>query len=259
MTDDQEKSDAGKALSVLGAKKGGEARAKALSAEERSRIAREAVEARWRNAGKLQTPRATHKGNFKEEFGLDVDCYVLNDEGRTAVISQRGMAQALGFSPQGGSRFPRFLSGKNIASYIGLDLRQKLTQPVIFQSPTAGSGVGPTGRVFGFDVTILIDMCKAIVSAESDGKLLPNQRGIAKQAHVILSASAKAGIKGWCMHLLATTPQGKRLSRPLNSTCARRPEIMRRNFQTSFMKNGIGYIGSQNRSAISRGSLCISL
>jgi hypothetical protein len=189
-------SEGAKVLSALGAAKGGLARAKKLTPEERSESARAAVEARWRNAGKPQMPRATHKGNFKEEFGLDVDCYVLDDDAHTAVISQRGMAQALGFSPQGGSRLPRFLSGKNIAPYIGLDLRQKLTQPVIFQSPLAGSGVGPSGRVYGFDVTILIDMCKAIVAAENDGKLLPNQRGIAKQAHVILNASAKAGIKG---------------------------------------------------------------
>jgi hypothetical protein len=45
----------------------GEARAKSLSAEERSRIAREAVEKRWERAGKLRPEseriglRATHK------------------------------------------------------------------------------------------------------------------------------------------------------------------------------------------------------
>src|SRR5262249_15504488 len=76
-----DKSEAAKALSKLGASKGGKARAKALSAEERSRIGREAVEARWRAEGKLQeVPRYTHKGTFKEDFGIDVECYVLNDE-----------------------------------------------------------------------------------------------------------------------------------------------------------------------------------
>lgn len=189
-------SEAAKALSALGAAKGGLARAKKLTPEQRSEIARGAVEARWRMAGKDPMPRATHKGNFQQEFGFDVDCYVLDDEAHTAVISQRGMAQALGFSPHGGSRFPRFLGGKNIAPYIGLELRQKLEQPVIFQSPMAGSGTGPSGKVYGFDVTLLIDVCKAIVAAENDGKLLSNQRGIARQAHIILNASAKAGIKG---------------------------------------------------------------
>ena len=70
-------SEAAKTLSLLGAAKGGDARAKGLSAEERSRIAREAVETRWRNAGKLRPTveqlRATHKGSFKEEFGIDVE------------------------------------------------------------------------------------------------------------------------------------------------------------------------------------------
>jgi hypothetical protein len=106
------------------------------------------------------------------------------------------MAQALGFSKQGGGRLPRFLSGKNIAPHIGLELRQKLEQPVIFQGPQAVSGSGPSGKVYGFDVTLLIDVCKSIVAAEASGDLLSSQKKIAAQAHIILSASAKAGIKG---------------------------------------------------------------
>jgi hypothetical protein len=45
-------------------------------------------------------------------------------------------------------------------------------------------------------VTILIDICKAIVVAEADGKLRKSQANIAQQAHIIINASAKAGIKG---------------------------------------------------------------
>jgi hypothetical protein len=187
-------SNAAKELSKLGASKGGEARAKSLTADERTAIARAAVEARWRKAGKLiETLQATHKGNFKEDFGIDVDCYVLNDEAKSAFISQRGMGVALGFSTQGGGRFPTFINGKTIAPYLGLELREKLTHPVIFQGPKAVSG---TNRLHGFDVTLLIDVCKAIVAAEADGKLLKSQKTMAKQAHIILNASAKAGIKG---------------------------------------------------------------
>jgi hypothetical protein len=192
-----DKSEAAKALSSLGASKGGKARARSLSPDERSRIAREAVETRWRNAGKLrETPRATHKGSFKEEFGIDVECYVLDDEARTAVISQRGMGQALGFSKQGGGRLPRFISGKTIAPYLGLGLKEKLSKPLVFQGPPTVSGSPSIEKVYGFDVTLLIDVCKAITAAEADGKLLPSQANIAKQAHIILNASAKAGIKG---------------------------------------------------------------
>jgi len=189
-------SEAAKELSKLGAAKGGAARAQKLSADRRREIARAAVEARWAKEGKEPIPRATHKGNFKAEFGFDVDCYVLNDEAKTAVISQRGMGRALGYSPQSAGRFPRLIGSKNLAPYIGPELRGKLENPLIFQwqSPVQGS---PTiDKVHGFDVTLLIDACKAIVSAEADGKLFPNQKHVAKQAHVILNASAKAGIKG---------------------------------------------------------------
>src|ERR1017187_4539540 len=45
-------SDAARELSRLGASKGGQARAKALTSAERSEIARRAVEARWAKTGR---------------------------------------------------------------------------------------------------------------------------------------------------------------------------------------------------------------
>jgi hypothetical protein len=195
-------SEAAKALSLLGASKGGEARAKSLSSEERSRIAREAVEKRWANAGKLRPEserlglRFTHKGSFEKEFGIDVECYVLNDENKTAVISQRGMGEALGFSKQSGGRFPRFISGKAIADYLGPELKQKLENPLVFQPSPAVPNSQMMDKIHGFAATLLIDVCRAIIKAEADGKLKQNQANIAKQAHIIVNASAKAGIQG---------------------------------------------------------------
>jgi hypothetical protein len=186
-------SEAAKELSRLGAAKGGLARANKLSPEERSASARKAVQARWEKAGKLPLPRATHKGNFKEDFGIDVDCYVLNDDAKTAVISQRGMGQAIGLG-ESGSRLPRFIEGKAISGFVGPELREKLAQPLIFQARVGGPET--LTQVHGYDVTILIDLCKTITNAEADGKLLRSQANVAKQAHIILNASAKAGIKG---------------------------------------------------------------
>lgn len=190
---DQSASEAARQLSLLGATKGGEARAKKLSAERRREIGRAAIQARWEKAGKLPLPLATHKGNFKEDFGIDVDCYVLNDAAHTAVISQRGMGAALGLG-EGGSKLPRFVEGKVISNYVGPELREKLGKPVIFQAQVGGPET--LTRVHGYDVTILIDLCKAITQAEADKKLLPHQVNLAKQAHTIVNASAKAGIKG---------------------------------------------------------------
>lgn len=187
---------------VKGRAKGGLKRAEVLSPEERRAIAQKGAAARWGE----KPSQATHKGSFKEEFGIDVDCYVLNDAAKSAFISQRGMAAALGFSSQGGGRFPRFLSGKTIAPYLGLDLREKLDNPVTFLGPKVVSESPSTSRLYGFDVTLLIDVCKAITRAEADGKILPSQKHIAKQAHIIVNASAKAGIKGLVYALAGYSP-----------------------------------------------------
>jgi hypothetical protein len=194
MSKSKDLSAAAKQLSLLGAAKGGEARAQKLSAERRSEIARGAIQARWEKAGKVPMPRATHRGSFEEEFGIDVDCYVLDDVNKTAVISQRGMGEALGLS-KGGSRFPKFIKGGRISAYIGRELGEKLEKPLIFQGQPLGANIAPQ-VIYGYDVTILIDVCKAIQAAEADRKLIAGHRKIAKQAHVIVNASAKAGIKG---------------------------------------------------------------
>src|ERR1700757_2592942 len=103
----------------------GLARAASLSPEQRAEIARRAAEVRW--GPKLL--RATHKGNFKEKFGIDVECYVLDDIEKTAVVSQTGMARALGLSPRG-HVFPRFITSQAMAESVSTDLRQKTENPV---------------------------------------------------------------------------------------------------------------------------------
>ena len=137
-------------------------------------------------------PKAIKKGNILNDLGIDVDCYVLDDEDRTAVISQTGMSRSLGFPESaGGSRLPRFVLGKTMSKYIGPELRKKLDNPLIFQGFTVGLDV------HGYDVTILIDICKAILTARSNNELMePRYDNIVKQAQVLTTASAKAGIKG---------------------------------------------------------------
>jgi hypothetical protein len=177
---------------IMGKAKGGVARAAKLTPEKRSDIAKTAAIARWG----ARPPQWTHKGNFQKDFGIDVDCYVLNDDQKTAVISQRGMGVALGLGTHSGSRLPRVVGGKTVSQYIGPEVRGKLNNPLIFQAITVGQGGPPVQKIYGFDVTLLIDVCKAIVAAEADGKLHKSQLRMARQAHIILNASAKAGIKG---------------------------------------------------------------
>jgi len=170
---------------------GGFARAEKLEPERRKAIAKKAAIARWGEKPLV----AIRRGNFNEEFGFDADCYVLDDERNTAVLSQRGMAAALGFTGKGGNNLIRFITGKGISPYIGSELREKIDHPIVFKREKGGSdgSVAPFSK--GYDVTVLIDLCNAVVNADNNGAVIKSQEQIAKQVRVIISSSAKSGIQ----------------------------------------------------------------
>lgn len=164
------------------------ARAKSLDGATRSAISRKAAAARWGY-------KALHKGSFLSEFGVDVDCYVLNDPLKTAVISQRGMGQAIGLSRRG-ERLKEFTGSQTMVPYIGHVLRNKLENPLEFQRGAAAAENQISAKAYGYDVTMLIDLCKAILEANSSGKLKGSRYvKMIQQAQVIIGASAKSGVR----------------------------------------------------------------
>ena len=58
---------------------------------------------------------------------------------KTAVVSQTGLANALGFSPRGNA-LPRFLSTQAMSGVVGAELREKLTNSLKFQWGSGGAG-----------------------------------------------------------------------------------------------------------------------
>lgn len=80
-------------------------------------------------------------------------------------------------------------------------MRLKLEQPLKFQVKGGGAQAALSN---GFDVTLLIDICRAIIDVEH--LLDRQQKHVAVQAHVILNASAKAGIKGLVYALAGYSP-----------------------------------------------------
>ena len=166
---------------------GGHARREKLTPERRSEIAKKAALARHQN----KPPIAIRKGNFKEDFGFDVDCYVLNNETHTAVISQRGIGDALNLG-DGGSRLTRFIEYQYMQDFIGSDLRDKLKNLLIFQV-SADKSSGPAAFGKGYDATVLIDLCNAILSAKQAGERVSEK--VIIQAQIIISACAKSGIQ----------------------------------------------------------------
>lgn len=182
--------------------KGGVARANALTPEKKKEIAAKAAAARW---GTRQL-RATHKGNFELHFGIDAECYVLDDPTKTAVMTQRSIAAALGLSKPGGKDFERLVERKGISKHLGAEVLAKVHQPVEFKADFPG-GKQPGLIIKGYSADLLIDVCNAILKAQAAGDLRENQENIAKQAAVVIGASAKAGIQGLVYALAGYRPE----------------------------------------------------
>jgi hypothetical protein len=175
--------------------KGGIARREALSPETRAEIAKKAAAARW-------GVKASHRGNFQEQLGIDVECYVLEDTEKTAVISQTGMARALGLTSRANA-LPRFLANKVMSENGGAELLQKMENPIKFQWGTGGAGMPPS-TIHGFDSSLLIDICNTIIANEK--QLGERYATVAHQAHIIVGASARLGIRNLVYALAGYNP-----------------------------------------------------
>ncbi len=171
--------------------KGGVARAKSLSTERKREIASKAAAARWGSAAL----KATHKGNFQADFGIDAECYVLDDAVKTAVMSQRGIAAALGLSSPGGKDFERLVDRKWLSKHLGAEVLEKIHQPIEFKWIYPGAKQNAV-KIKGYSADLLIDVCNAILKAKAAGELRESQENLARQAAIVVSASAKAGIQG---------------------------------------------------------------
>jgi len=174
---------------------GGARRAEILPPERRTEIAQRAAAARW-------GLKASHRGNFQERLGIDVECYVLEDGDKTAVISQTGMARALGLSSRGNA-LPRFLANQVMSGAVGAELKEKIENPLKFQWSDLGAGTPPVA-VHGFESSLLIDICNAIIASEA--ALGDRYAAIARQAHIVVGASARLGIRDLVYALAGYSP-----------------------------------------------------
>ena len=184
-----------------GRAKGGKKTAELMTPEQKAERARKGALARW-GAKPLV---AIRKGNFEKEFGVDVECYVVNDEKKTAFISQTGMASVLGLSPRGSS-FPKFITSQAMAESVSAELKQKLEKPLVIQWGSGGAEQ-PPALINGFEASLLIEVCNAIADAARRGKLGTRYAKVIQQAAIINGASAKAGITGLVYALAGYRPE----------------------------------------------------
>src|SRR4030043_1301830 len=94
-------SEHARALSAIGAQKGGKARAARLTKEKRQQIARRAAEARWDKEQQTNPdiPRATKYVGKLDLGGYQISCAVLDNGQR--ILVERSMANALGTKGSG--------------------------------------------------------------------------------------------------------------------------------------------------------------
>jgi hypothetical protein len=172
---------------------GGKARAAKLSREQRQEIARRAVQARWDKAGNRPVlPRATHGSpDHPLQIGnIEIPCYVLDDGRR--VIVQAGVITALGMvkggsSHKGGTRLAKFVGQDRVKPFAPEGLIDRTSEPVQFLTSTGTPA-------FGFEATILPDICDAVLDARKAGKLTAKQLHIADRCEILVRAFSRVGI-----------------------------------------------------------------
>ena len=185
-------SEAGKALSSLGASKGGHARAKRLSPERRREIALNAIETRWSKEGKLdRIAQATHGSPDRPlKIGdIEIPCFVLEDGRR--MLAQRGMIMGLGMSPGGSShgqdRMVKFATQDRLKPFTSEKLKPGTLNPIEFRTPDGR-------RTLGYEATLLADMCDAVLEARKQRALTKKQQHIATRCEILVRGFARVGI-----------------------------------------------------------------
>ncbi len=185
-------SSAGRELGRLGAKKGGLARARALTPAERSEIARRAVRARWAKSGKVLAapvggaptadglPRSLFHGHLTMD-GVGLEGHVLSDGRR--VLEDEGVHEAFTGeeAPDTLDRILRKLPrGSGLAGFPS----------VVFRRPALPDPAS------GYEAATVAAMCELLLCARAAGPLKKQPARAAAVAETLLRSTATAGIVG---------------------------------------------------------------
>lgn len=172
----------------------GQARANALTPDERSAIARRAALTRHRK----DMPNAIAEGILKMG-DLRMPCAVLDDADNTRVLTQNGFLKAIGRHPfaSGGTgsaidETPPFLRPKNIKEFISEDL-ERSSKPILYLPRNRTSGDAGVG--YGYRARLLPDVCWVYQDAMIAGKLLSSQQHIGESCRSFLKALTNFAIE----------------------------------------------------------------
>lgn len=170
-----------------------------MTKEQRSAIAKKGAAARWKD----KPLKATHRGNFMDEFGIDAECYVLDDEVKTVVVTKTGLSQLLGIGEHARD-LDQLLSAQYMSKYRDLELLRKMENPYKFQLTSKSKTVH---QAYGYDITAIVDIGRALIEAKENDDLPSSRLKAAAAAQKLINSSAKAGIKGVAYALAGYRPE----------------------------------------------------
>jgi len=176
-------------MNNTGKVKGAIARAKKLSPEERSTIASKAAIARW--SGDVLNAICGSPDHPLKIGDIEIQCYVLEDE--TRVLSQRELQQGIGLSKSGPTSTGEHRLKNLIARISAGDLEANVKLMSSVQNPIKFRT--PHGNIaYGYEATILADICDAVLVARKEGYLQKQQMHIAERCEVLVRGFARVGI-----------------------------------------------------------------
>ncbi len=190
----------GKTPEQFGAE-GGAARAKSLTKEQRSDIARRGAAAKWAKAMNVELRQALRAAPLVVG-DIEFDCAVLDDKGNTRVVSETKFMEAMGMyrsgalstrrrqQDDGRAQIPLSLAHKNLKPFIDQHLGSVHASMLSYRTPE-GSIV-----TAGIPATLIPKICEVWIDADRAGVLGPRQKLIAKKADILHRGLAHVGIIG---------------------------------------------------------------
>lgn len=121
---------------------------------------------------------------------LEIPCYVLDNGMR--VFSGRGIQKAIGYDSKSGQWMNSFCKMNGVSSYLCAgdnSISERLSKPIKFKRNNAG---GSQSTANGYEVTLLVDICSAIIDANRAGVF--DNDVIVRNADIIIRSVAKVGI-----------------------------------------------------------------
>jgi hypothetical protein len=119
------------------------------------------------------------------------------------LLTKKGLAQLLNIGDTG-KTVDELLNAQYMSDFSDRELRDKFENPLVFQYSGKSKNIN---NAHGFDITVIVDIGKALIEAKEASALPSSRLRSAEVAQRLINASAKSGIKGVAYALAGYQPE----------------------------------------------------